>query len=273
MSRSTLVTGILALMGVCPFVVALLATSRVPAARPLDGAKPLTSLAFRQYAVNLREIPATGRITVPFSFWNRGSGPIEILKLEPSCGCLAPKILGDRTRYEPGGQGLFEVQVDTARETPGPQHYSIKVRYQDTEPREELVTFRLTVPDRSVQVTPSELYFYQVSDAELENEIRVSDHRGTRHLKIVEVLSSSTHLVPEIGTQEVGEEVAVTPIRVRVDGKVPAGAHRKVLSIRTDDADFPVIQIPVFLHGRPDKIELTTGVKEGSPPEKVEARK
>ncbi len=247
-----------------PLVLALMATSKLSSGRPLDSTKQIPSLAFRQYAVNLHEIPATGKISVPFSFWNRGRQPIEITKLEPSCGCLAPKLLGDRKNYASGGQGIFEVQVETAREAPGPHTYSIRVHYQDEIPREEIVTFRVTVPERSVQITPPELYLYQLSDQALTTEIQVTDSRGKK-LNVVEAKPSSRHLETEILPMSASGESSVTPIRVNVKGKLPSGSQVASVAIRTDDPDFPVIRVPVFLHGRPNEIELTTATVPAEP--------
>ncbi|HWL10649.1 MAG TPA: DUF1573 domain-containing protein [Planctomicrobium sp.] len=245
----------LGVVGISPFLIAFCAMSWEPLERSLESTKPLSSLAFRQYAVNLREIPATGKITVPFSFWNRGRGPLEIVRLEPSCGCLAPKMLGERKIYGPGSQGLFEVQVDTAREPSGPQQYSVRVHYFDQGPREETVTFRLTVPERRVQVTPPELYFYQLSEGKLESTIRIADRRG-KELNLVEVTSSSPNLVTEIQSKEVNAETTTIPVLVTVKGTLASGSQTASLLVRTDDPDFPSIRIPVFLHGKPKQPTL-----------------
>lgn len=248
----------LVLLFFCPALMAVCATSSVPVPRAIASHKELPALAFRQYSVNLREIPATGRITVPFSFWNRSNKPLEIVKLEPSCGCLAPRLLGDRTHYVQGGQGLFEVKVDTAREAPGPHTYSVRVHYNDGTPREELVVFRMSVPERNVQVTPPELYFYQLTDTAITSEIRVADHRG-KNLKVVEVKTTSPFLTAEAQEPQLSGDVTTTPIRVSTKGNLPGGAQTGIISIRTDDADFPVIQVPVFLQGKPQGVQLTAG--------------
>ncbi|SFI33535.1 DUF1573 domain-containing protein [Planctomicrobium piriforme] len=257
--RNRLAAASLVLAGLCPLLFACAATPRIPLGRSLDGSKPLPPLAFRQYAVNLREIPATGRIAVPFSFWNRSNQPIEILKLDPSCGCLAPKLLGDRKSYIPGSQGMFEVHVETARETPGPQLYTVDVNYTDGQTTHtDQLTFRLTVPERNVIVTPPELYFYQLSEKPLTSEIRVTDHRG-KNLNVVEAISMTPYVSLEIKPKEQSADSSSTPITVSVAGRVPAGSQTSYVTIRTDDPDFPVIKVPVFLQGKPNAIQLTSG--------------
>jgi len=248
-------------LSLTPLLLALLGTSAVPQGRPVSGTKVLPPLAFRQYSVNFHEVAPTANLTAPFAFWNRSDKTIQIVRLEPSCGCLAPRLLGGRKEYAPGRQGLFEVQVETAREAPGPHTYSIKVHYTvDQQPYEELVTFRCKIPERSVTVTPPELYFYQLSDAPLSSEVRIEDHRG-KHLKVVEAVSTSPYLTMNVGDQEeLGDDKSATPIQVAVSSQLPAGSTTTIVAIRTDDEDFPLIRVPVFLQGKPTGPRHSSGV-------------
>jgi hypothetical protein len=246
--------------GLIPLCLALAGTSAVPEGRKLASHKVLPPLAFRQYSVNLRETAPTARIVAPFAFWNRGESPLTITKLEPSCGCLAPRLLGNRKEYPPGVQGLFEVQVETARETPGPHTYSIRVHYTDGEQQlSEVVTFRCEIPSRTVQVSPPELYFYQLSASPISQTLRVQDFRG-KDLNIVSATSRSPHLTVKVGERETDENgIPFTLIHVEVGADVPPGSHHNVISIRTDDPDFPLVTVPVFLQGKPQSVQLTSG--------------
>lgn len=252
--------------GLIPICLALVGTSAIPKGRDLASHKSIPPLAFRQYSVNLRETAPAARLVAPFAFWNRGETPLTITKLEPSCGCLAPRLLGNRKEYPPGVQGLFEVQVETARETPGPHTYSIRVHYTDGEQElSELVTFRCEIPSRTVQVTPPELYFYQLSDSPISQTIRVRDFRG-KDLNVVSATSPSPHLALQVGEREADEEgVPSTAIHVEVGTNVPPGAHHNVISIRTDDPDFPLVTVPVFLQGKPENVQLTSGTRLPEP--------
>lgn len=246
------------LAAVWPLAAALLGTAAVPAGRPVQGGKTLPPLALRQYSVNLREVAAAGTITAPFAFWNRSDRPLEITRLEPSCGCLAVKLLGKDHRFTPGMHGLFEAQVQTAREAPGPHTYRVKIHYNDGTPREEVVTFRLQIPERTVSVTPSELYFYQLSGEPLTGELTVEDHRVGAPLKIVEVKSNRPDIRVQLDPQRGGGGVSAG-VRVEVPGDVAPGTHLGAITLVTDDEDFPEIRVPVFLQGPPDKVQLTSG--------------
>lgn len=264
--RPRLKTAVLVGIPLMPFFLACLGTTAVPQSRGLSDHKILPPLAFRQYAVNLHEVAPTATLTAPFAFWNRSGKPLKIVKLEPSCGCLTPRLLGNRSEYGPGGQGLFEVQVETAREPAGPHTYSIRVHYSvDEQPYEELVTFRCEIPERNVTVTPPELYFYQLSDAPLESQLRVEDHRG-KQLKITEASSRSPYLTVQVGPQEKHPEGrSSTTLQVGVKPGIPAGSNHTFIAIKTDDPDFPLIRVPVFLQGRPAKVQLSSGSSPARP--------
>ncbi|WP_437187929.1 DUF1573 domain-containing protein [Planctomicrobium sp. SH668] len=248
-----------AAIAMTPLFLALLGTSSVPVGRPLERTKELPALAFRQYSVNMREQQATARIVAPFAFWNRSEKPLEITKLEPSCGCLGPKLLGNRKEYPPKAQGIFEVQVETANETPGSHLYSVKVHYRvDGQNFEEIVTFRCQIPERTVSLNPPELYFYQLSDLAMSGEVQVKDHRD-KQLTIQNATTSSPYLKVSVGDRKHDEDgTTSTPVQVEVTGAIPAGSHPTFVQIHTNDEDFPLLRVPVFLQGKPKISGLTS---------------
>jgi hypothetical protein len=271
--RKRFLTAILLGMGLGPFFAALLGTADIPRPRRLASTKQLPGLAFRQYAVNLREIPPQGRVSVPFHFWNRGSTAVEIKRIEPSCGCLAPRLTDQRTSYAPGAQGSFEVQVEPTKEEPGPHAFTVTVIYDDGAPREEVLSFRLTIPEQKVTVTPSELFIYQMNGQTETTELAVIDRRG-KPIEIISARSSSPHLKLAVGTTEhLDAKTTRIPIQVQAGAGLPAGPETAIISIRLNDDDVGEITIPVFLHGRPDPVQLTSGVRPRSnPPESSQTR-
>jgi hypothetical protein len=247
-----------------PGMAAWFGTQRVPAGTPISGQRALPSLVFRQYAVNLREPPNQGRLAVPFAFWNRGRAPLDITALEASCHCLNPKLLSDRKHYEPGGQGIFEVQLDLARESPGPHGYQVRVRYDDGAPREEVVSLQVFVPQASVTVTPPELYFYQLSGEPLTGRIQIEDRRG-KHLKVTGVIATSQYVQAKLEERvQVDAQTSYTAISITTLPPAPAGSETSVLAIQTDDPDYGVIRVPVFLEGPAPRLQLTSGGKSES---------
>lgn len=242
-------------------------TQGVPDGRALSGGASRSPLVFSQYAVNLGEVPATGVVPAHFDYWNRGDQPLEITELTPSCGCLAPRIVDNQRVLQPGERGRFYVSVKTANETPGPKDYTVQVKYKDEQPREEIVRFHLDVPERKVTVTPSEVYFYQLTGQPDSRTIRVQDHRGKR-LNVTDVQVTSELATVTKGKAREGEEGAwENEIRVDVPGHVPAGRKIALIKIQTDDDDYPLITVPLLIQG-PEKptVQLTSGVEEVESP-------
>lgn len=207
------------------------------------------ALAFDQYAVDFREVPPRPVIQAHFDFTNHSDRPVTILKLEPSCGCLDPKLYGNQTHYEPGERGRFYVTLHTANESPGPHDYSIAVRYHDEQPREEMLAFRLTLPERKVSVEPPEVYFYQLSGQPSEQVIYVTDYRDT-NLEVISARCTSELVSIEVLPPETDAEGhRRTPIRLSVPGEVPAGRHTGLVTIATTDPDFRELYAAVLVHG------------------------
>jgi len=254
-------------LALVPCLMALAKTQRVPQGKAVTGDIDRPPLVFSQYAVSLGEIPATGVVPAHFDYWNRGDQAIEITEITPSCGCLAPRIVDEKRVLQPGERGRFYVSVKTANETPGPKDYTVQVKYKDQQPREEIVRFHLDVPERKVTVTPSEVYFYQLTGQPDSRTILVQDHRGQR-LNVTDVQVTSELATVAMGAAKEGEGgVWENEIRVDVPGEVPNGRKIALIKIQTDDIDYPLITVPLLIQG-PEKssVQLTSGEEEVKSP-------
>ncbi|MBT5019004.1 DUF1573 domain-containing protein [Planctomicrobium sp.] len=244
-------------LGFVPALLAGLFTQTAPQERPISGTAERSKLVFSQYAVHLGEVRPVGTIPAHFDFVNMGEKPLEILKLEPSCGCLAPRLYEDKKVYAPGEHGRFYVSVKTANETPGPKDYTVKVSYDDGVPQERMVSFRLTVPEKKVSVTPSEVYFYQTQGKADFREIMVEDHRG-RNLNILDVVCSTEYAQIQVGEKIIEGSVSRTPIRIDVPAEVPRGKSTALITIQTDDPDYQKIRVPILIWGPTSNIQQTS---------------
>jgi len=232
-----------------PFCAAIMAHSWSTSPGAISGAEPLPPLAFDQYAVNLREVAARPVIQAHFDFVNHGKKPVTITKLDPSCGCLAPEPYGDKWVYEPGERGRFYVSMRTANERPGPHAYSVDVHYEDSDSYAETVTFRLTLPEKKLSVEPPEIYFYQLSGADDERTIHVTDYRGMS-TNVTGASCTLDDVSVEVLPGETDDEGhARTPIRISVPGHVEPGRRTGYLVIQTDDPDFQRVFAAVLVEG------------------------
>lgn len=234
-----------------PALLAGLLTHHAPQGRSLVGEIERDQLIFSQYALNLGTVRPTGTVPAYFDFFNAGETPLKILSLKASCGCLAPRLIDEKTVYAPGEHGRFYISVKTANESPGEKDYTVDVQYDNGEVKNRSVSFQLTIPEKKVSVVPSEVYFYQLTGKADSREIVVEDHRG-KALNILDVSCSSDHAAITLGEKIIEGNSAKTPIRIDVPGDVPSGRSTAVLTMRTDDPEYAVIKVPILIWG-PEK--------------------
>lgn len=238
-----------AVMAGIPFFAALVGHFVAVRPVPMADAAPRPPLAFNQYTLDLRTVPPRPLVREHFDFTNVGTGPLSITELEPSCACLNPQLRGDKRVYAPGERGRFYVFMQTAREQPGPHSYTVTVKYADPQPREVVVEFRLTLPEMKVTLDPPEVYFYQLSGADDERTIHVSDRRG-RQLKVLAADCSLEGVRVEVQSPEMspdGEER--TPLKVFVPGEYAPGRHKGYINIVTDDPEFKELRAAILVEG------------------------
>lgn len=167
------------------------------APRPMaPAASDRGGLAFDQYLVNLGEVPPEPLVFARFEFTNRSNESIVIDRLEPSCGCLQPKLFGGRRTLAPGERGGFLLQVRTFGEAPGPHEYYCDVHYRDRQARTTRVYFRVRLPEKTIQVRPRALIVYQSSDEPTTHTVSIENLTATP-LQIVGVRGNKPWLDAE----------------------------------------------------------------------------
>ena len=230
-----------------PFLLSLVFHSIGPVAQHAALAADRPALAFEQYLVNLREVPPLPAVYASFAFTNTGNRPVTIKTLEPSCSCLAPKLA--KKIYQPGERGEFYLHVRTAYESAGPKEYFCNVRYEDGKPRETMLTFKVVLPEKMLNVYPRRLGFYQFNSSEpTTKEIEVTNNRR-RRLKLTGVECSSDLVRVAIAEPEI-DELGIRRHKVSVTvSEVPPGRHQAAVKIHTDDPMYPELTVPLFLFG------------------------
>ena len=230
------------LLALCPCLTALgfqfqdpkPSLCAIPADRP--------ALAFDQYAVNLGPIEPMGVVQGHFRFTNRSDRMVKVTNLKPSCGCLQPRL--EKREYAPGETGMFDVNVATAGEMPGPREYTITLEYEDPQPRSVTLTFRLELPPRQIYISPRAVLVYQFGDEPVTREIAVTDNRPNA-ATVTAVESRAKFVTGEIArTERNADGSKTTLVKVRVSG-IASGTQNSVVRIHTDDPQFPVLNVPV----------------------------
>ncbi len=250
-----------------PVVWSALAAARPAVPGPVPPGPGTDSLAFDQYLVNLRDVGLQPVLEATYRFVNMGDEPLTITKLDPSCGCLSPKLAGGKKTYLPGEVGYFGIGVAAANEAPGPHAYTVKVHYTNPEPHEATVRFKLGLPERKVTVEPPELAFFQYSETPSEATVSITDYRGGK-IGVTRATSTADFIEVEIQEPVIGEHGNTrVPIVLHVPGVVPPGRTISTLAIETTDPEFKTIRIPVLVDGpsRPSRVRQAGAEVPGPP--------
>ena len=209
------------------------------------------ALTFRQYAVDLGPIQPTGEARGTFVFVNRGHAVVENLEVAPSCSCLVPRL--DKKRFEPGEEGRLVLRVMPANESSGRKELFADVTYNDPEPRQVRLTFKLEIPERQMTVTPPALMVFHPEGSDpTEATFTVADGRK-QPFEITDVQATSDLVSTDIGERHVTPEgVWQQTVKVTVAGKLPRGRNQVLLRIQTTDKSVAELRVPLMLQGPVD---------------------
>ncbi|MCA9023729.1 MAG: DUF1573 domain-containing protein [Planctomycetaceae bacterium] len=246
----------LLLSAAVPIIWSTIAAAWPAVPQSVPAVDPLPSLAFDQYLVNRRDVGLAPVIMGEYHFTNTGAEPLTITDLDPSCGCLRPRLMLDEEKkekntYQPGESGYFVVGVTTANEVPGPHTYSVKVNYQDPQSQQTTVRFKVNLPEKKVTVDPPQLAIYQNNSQQQPNQatVYVTDYRGNE-IAVTDATSNSDVIDVEVQTPVVDEHGNTrVPVVLHVPSVVPVGRAVSQVTIKTNDPEFSVIRIPVLVEG------------------------
>ena len=234
------------LLAAIPFLLSIVFSAVGAAPREVTEPENRPALVFNQYLVNLGPVELRNEHFARFVFRNKSNVTVKIKELRPSCGCLNPQL--PKKSYEPGETGEFFLRVRAATEQPGSKEYYCDVVYEDTQPRETRITFKLILPEKKISVEPRALVFYQPNAEPTTRDITVTDYRNG-HLELLGAESSSNLAHVAIGETQIGPQgMRHNKVRITVT-QVPAGTHDSLITIFTDDPEFPELKVPIRIVG------------------------
>jgi Protein of unknown function (DUF1573) len=230
---------------------------------PVKDTTKRPSLVFDQYFVDLTEIYNSPRAEAYFRFRNAGQHPARILSIEPSCGCLKPRLA--KRDYAPGEVCEFSMSVFTTHQTAGLHEYTLTIGYQDPEPHTVTIGFKVVLR-QDVKLDPSQLIFIQSGTEATEEKVVVTDMRPHPFR-----VTGATCQSPLVKTK-VGEPVACTEggrdtsVWITVAANVPPAGVDTAVYLTTDDPLYPRIPIPLLIRDfHVKKIEPVRQPAAGSP--------
>lgn len=246
------------------------------AASPVIGERATPSLVFDQYMINYGEHPVTPiplpvagtdpddpkaakvmGFAVPFMYRNVSDQEVRIQSLTPSCGCLRPQI--DSMTIAPGEYGRLLMPIRTANEAAGPHEYLVKVLYEDGQPHEIDLTTKLVLPDKKIEVSPKAMWFYQSGTEVTPMQLTVTDRRAESFQINNISCSSDFWTVKQVSDRLGADSERIITLNVTLAANIPAGRHRGIINIETDDPMYPRIQVPIGCQGlaADDEIAMT----------------
>ncbi|MCF7848417.1 MAG: DUF1573 domain-containing protein [Kiritimatiellales bacterium] len=101
-------------------------------------------LKWESKTVRAEVLPVQLKTTVAFQFKNKGKTPVEILKINPSCACLAPRLA--KKSFAPGETGVLTV-VFNLEDRIGPQLKSLKVYTGENPAQPDILYIDVDIPE------------------------------------------------------------------------------------------------------------------------------
>lgn len=217
--------------------------------RSMAETPPGPSLSFEQYLIDYGQVVPTEEVRTHFGFMNMADRAIQIDRLEPSCGCLQPKLDDKYRELDPGERGEFLIRIQTANQAVGPKEYTVIVHYRDPEPRQTTVRFQVTLPDNQVALKPRALMMYLSGTAPMVQTAEVIDRRPNK-FEIVRLECEPANLatIEPSGEFDDSEDHRHYKLQIHVNPELPDGAHRGVIWVHTNDPAYKTLRLPVAIH-------------------------
>lgn len=191
-------------------------------------------------------LPLAHRFTVT----NRGSEPVEVTDVNPSCGCLSPKL--DRRNLPPGESGQLLLEINTLTQPAGINSWRVTLRYRSGADEHELPLYINARIVTEITVEPPSLAVY--TDSSISHEINVIDRR-TEPLIVRAVPTSSPYVRTRLG--DLQRDAAGhwrRAIQLEVLEDCPEGTHQETLRICTSDPLYAELKVPFTIVKRPRRL-------------------
>jgi len=196
-----------------------------------------------------------------FVIRNDGDQPLQILKVEPSCGCTVAKLAKDRIL--PSETTLLSVTFNTDGFW-GNEIKVVRVYTDDLRQRSSELAIQGVV-EREISLNPPRLYFGRVSRGKADSRQLSIVSSEPETVQVTKVESASEFIV--LSGHEVDKGASKLQVGVRLAENVPLGAFKSRLILYTTSTKHPVIVVPVFARVTGDiqsvPGEISFGLRDG----------
>lgn len=169
-----------------------------------------------------------------FPFVNRGTGPLEILNTQGSCGCTVPAL--EKRIYQPGESGEIKVQYNPHNRR-GPQHTTVTVTTNDAANRSVILNVKTEVSP-IVSVEPTMLALGEVFKGRGKTATVTVTSRD-KNIAIIGATPTSSlfdaRVLPGAEAVVNGQTVWQYPVEVSLRNNAPVGPVSGGVSLRTSE--------------------------------------
>ncbi len=210
-----------------------------PQRAPGDGPRASFTKTFHDFGT----IDDAQPVTVEFKFVNAGNAPLEILKVNSSCGCTA--AAPSKTVYEAGEEGAITVTFKPQGRN-GAQHKSVRVETNDA--TNKTVTLKISSDVlAAITITPRLVNFNNVERGlEKKERFEVRLRGGESKVTSVEVEGGLvTAAIVEEHTPEPTDEhpSSVTTVEVTLSPEAPSGWLERKVRVSTNMNETPTVDV------------------------------
>lgn len=207
-----------------------------------DGtAGPLQAVA---PTVDLGTLPSGPPCSHTFEIKNSGASTLRITGVAAGCGCSKAELSAKQLRA--GESAKLTLVTSTLTQPEGAVSWPVTLTY--TGDRDGTLELKLTAKlERAVSVTPPVVTMSTAGA--VTHTLKVEDRRA-KPLTVSKAESTSPSVTAEVRAATTADGKRVQEIVVSIKDELAVGSHADTVTLRTDDPNCPVLEIPVRVHKR-----------------------
>jgi len=226
---------------ICAFVAAGLL--------PLTAQEQGPSIAFDALNKDIKTVTDGETIQQIFKFTNKGNATLEILGINPSCGCASTLLSADK--IAPGRSGQIEVKITTKDMTAlsatltETVNISKTVTVSTNDPKQPQVVLTITgIVAPEIALSEPQIYFGSVARGQEVTKDILVEISPDKPIKLLSATSTddnvAVRLEPVPGSND--KKVKIIAVQKATAGE---GMHQGIILVKTSSQLKPELKIPV----------------------------
>ncbi len=224
------------------------------------------SIQFAQKAYDFGKVTVGELVKHDFVFTNAGDGVLVIKDVHSTCGCTSATRM--TRQVAPGTNGIIPIELHTVN-FDGPVSKTITITSND--PQQPTMTLQLTgTVWRPLNLVPQTAAFTGLLDAPTNSfrKVRIIN-KQTEPLRVWEPVSNQRAFVPELSTNQPGEEYELV---IKLVPPLGTGNIFGEIKLKTSAEKMPVLTVPVWALAQPAVAAIPTVLTLPASPLKAEQK-